>query len=170
MAYSTFVCKECKEIVQYDFTQKLNGIVSIENLIRPLFDTANFQCTEDEWKGIQGLAASPTTSTLSDPEKMKMLEQSFVFIDEKWEKLQSQQLKRRFPPNSRKQSDEKENKEDSDTKANLNGNSMSNANDFAQRLQVFEQILQITAGHAKVQYLSFTISPSLCLGVSALSL
>ena len=110
---------------------------------------SNLIHTEDQWKDLQGLAASPTTSTISDPEKMKVLEQSFVFIDEKWEKLQSQQLKRRLPSNHRKQSDEKDQKEDADSKAN--GSSMSTGNDFAQSLHVLEQILQITAGHAKVQ-------------------
>eukprot|EP01083_Nonionella_stella_P200804 735048_1 len=136
---ATFVCKECKEIVHYDFNQKLN---------------------EDEWKSLQDLG-STTNTVVTDPEKI--LEQSFVFINKNWEKLQNYQLhhsmdhshKRRTNNNNNNNNNNIDNKIDetkSTDKTNNTNNKSINANDFAHSLNVLEQILQITAGHAKADH------------------
>eukprot|EP00484_Ammonia_sp_Unknown_P019245 CAMPEP_0197034632 /NCGR_PEP_ID=MMETSP1384-20130603/12683_1 /TAXON_ID=29189 /ORGANISM="Ammonia sp." /LENGTH=541 /DNA_ID=CAMNT_0042464581 /DNA_START=18 /DNA_END=1643 /DNA_ORIENTATION=- len=65
---ATFVCKECKEIVHYDFAQNLN---------------------EEEWKQFQDIGAS---SKATVPDREKILEQSFVMINDSWDKAQNYQL------------------------------------------------------------------------------
>eukprot|EP01084_Bolivina_argentea_P081893 148293_1 len=127
---ATFVCKECKEIVHYDFNQKIN---------------------EDEWKNFQDLGLS--SNVVTDPEKI--LEQSFVFINENWDKLQNHQLNHNIDHKRRLNHVKKSNNQsqqpplqDDESKTNTT----NNANDFSQSLNVLEQILQICAGHAKVEH------------------
>ena len=118
---------------------------------------------------------------IADPEKR--MEQSFVFINDNWEKLQNYQLhhnidhtqlnKRRNLNHIKlnKQNEEKEENDDNNNNNNNNDNNDKNeeykkdnnnnnndgkikirANDFAQSLNVLEQILEISAGHAKVEH------------------
>eukprot|EP01083_Nonionella_stella_P076437 208281_1 len=104
---ATFVCKQCKEVAHYDFNQKIN---------------------EDEWKSLQDLQLSSNT-VVTDPEKI--LEQSFVFINKNWDKLQNHQLHQNTSPNKRRNlipSHSNSNKKESRSNRSEHP---SNANDFA---------------------------------------